>query len=395
MRRQIRTLIAAASVLTVIGALTACSESGGGTDENTYKIGVGMALSGSNAALGQDFVRFMEYAVEDVNEQYKDDGFTVELVIEDTQATAEVGLNALNKMVSVEGVPIILTAWSGVVKAMASAAEDTGTAIINVGANSPELEGAGKNLRNFFPLASVDVRGIANYIYGQGAKTAGIIAVNNVTGEGAAKVYKDTFEANGGEVVASETIEQDAVDASSQVAKVLAANPDTVHVHPLLGEASSIFKALQAQGFTGPVTTYSLAQTTAMRDASGDAMTGLLYSTLETADPNSPEVSSLVDKYLKDYGTEPAGIAYDIFMYDSIFWYAEVIKQLRAEDKEVTGENILGLIDDVKTFDNLPLQGSTTFTDNGTVVKDVVIREIKDPSDSPANDPAVATVPGE
>jgi branched-chain amino acid transport system substrate-binding protein len=380
-------------------ALTACggeSGSGGGNGEGeeTYRLGVAMALSGANAALGQDFVRFMEYAAEDVNEQYADEGFQIELVSEDTQATAEVGLNALNKLATVEEVPAVLTAWSGVVKAMAPASEDLGVALFNVGANSPELEGAGANLRNFFPLSSVDVRAMANYMAeDQGAETAGIIRVNNATGEGAAKIYEEAFEEAGGEVVAVETIEQDAVDASSQVAKVLAEDPDTVHVQALLGEFSAIFKALDEQGYEGQVTTYSGGgEAVAVREAAGDSMNDVLYTTLRTADVTSPEVTELIDRFREDHGREPAGISYDVFMYDSIFFYAEIIKQLRDRDQDVTGENILALVDDVQTFENLPLQGSTTFTDEGTVIKDVVIKRVEDFAANPADDPEVVTL---
>lgn len=389
--------------LTVAAALglTACggdsgSGGGGGDGEGveTYKLGVAMALSGANAALGQDFVRFMEYAAEDVNEQYADEGFQIELVSEDTQATAEVGLNALNKLATVEEVPAVFTAWSGVVKAMAPASEDLGVALFNVGANSPELEGAGENLRNFFPLSSVDIRALATYMAEEeGAETAAVIHVNNATGEGATQVYEEAFEGAGGEVVAVETIEQDAVDASSQVAKVLDENPDTVHVQALLGEFSAIFKALDEQGYEGQVTTYSGGgEAVAVRDAAGESMNGVLYSTLQTAAADAPEVVELVDRFRADHGREPAGISYDVFMYDSIFFYAELIKQLRDNDQEVTGENILALVDDVQTFENLPLQGSTTFTDDGTVVKPVVIKRVDDASVNPAEDPEVVTL---
>lgn len=387
--------LAAALALTACGGESGSSGgSGDGEGTETYPLGVAMALSGANAALGQDFVRFMEFAVEDVNEQYADDGFQIELASEDTQATAEVGLSALNKLATVEEVPAVFTAWSGVVKAMAPASEDLGVAVFNVGANSPELEGAGANLRNFFPLSSVDIRALATYMAEEeGAETAAIIRVNNATGEGAADIYQEAFEEAGGEVVAVETIEQDAVDASSQVSKVLSENPDTIHVQTLLGESVAVVKALDEQGADVPITSYSGVGTAiAVREASGEAINGLVYTTLAGAAAEDPQVAELVDRFVEEHGTEPAGLAYDIYMYDSVFFYAEMIKQLREQDKEVTGENILALVDEVKTFDNLPLQGSTTFTEEGTVIKDVILKRIEDFTVNPAEDPEVATL---
>jgi branched-chain amino acid transport system substrate-binding protein len=397
-RRVAAVAVAAALVLTACGGEDSGSDGGSGAEgTETYKLGIAMALSGANAALGQDFVRFMEFAEADVNEQYAADGIQIELVSEDTQATAEVGLNALNKLATVEQVPAVFTAWSGVVKAMAPASEDLGVALFNVGANSPELEGAGENLRNFFPLSSVDVRAIATYMAEEeGAKTAGIIRVNNATGEGAADVYEEAFEEAGGKIVAVETIEQDAVDASSQVAKVLDAKPDTIHIQTLLGETVSVLKALDEQGADVPLTSYSgVGQAVSVRDASGSAINGLTYTTLAGASPSDPKVQALVDRFVEEHGQEPAGLAYDIYMYDSIFFYAEILKQLLENGDEVTGENILALVDEQKTFENLPLQQSTTFTETGTVIKDVIVRRIDDASVNPGDDPEVVTLTAE
>ncbi|MCU1669244.1 MAG: transporter substrate-binding protein [Blastococcus sp.] len=390
---------AAVAVAAALG-LTACgggSGSGGGSasgGNDTYKMGVAMALSGANAALGQDFVRFIQYGVDDANKQYASDNFKIEMVSEDTQATAEAGLNALNKLATVESVPAVFTAWSAVVKAMAPASEDLGVALFNIGANSPDLEGAGANLRNFFPLASVDVRAVATYMAKEkGAKKAAIIRVNNATGEGAAKVYKDAFEKAGGKVVATETIEQDAVDASSQVAKVLAAKPDTIHVQTLLGESSAVMKALQEQGAKVPITTYSgVGEAVAVRQASGDALNGVIYTTLGGAKVTDPKVKELVARFVKDQGREPAGISYDVYMYDSVFFYAEIIKKLRANGDEVNGKNILKLVDSQRDFSNLPLEGSTSFTHAGTVIKDVILKKIEDASKNPGEDPEVVTI---
>jgi branched-chain amino acid transport system substrate-binding protein len=359
----------------------------------TYKMGVAMALSGSQAALGQDFVTFVKYGVEDANKEYKKDGFQIDLVTEDTAGTADVGLKAFNKLASIEQAPVVFTAWSAVVKAMAPASKDVGVALINSGANSPELEGAGENLRNFFPLASNDVAAVSTYMAEhEKKKRAAIIHVDNATGQGAAEVYKKSFEKAGGEIVATESIRQDAVDASAQVAKVLAAKPDTIHVHALLGEAPVIFKALREQGSTVPLTTYAgLGEAVAVRTASGAAMDGLIYTTLANTSPEDPKIASLVERFKKEKNREPAGLSYDVYMYDSAFFFAELIKGIRAADKPVTGENILKAIDDTDSFP-LPLQRSTEFTDTGIVRKQVILKKIGTTADNPARDKAIATI---
>jgi branched-chain amino acid transport system substrate-binding protein len=359
----------------------------------TYKMGVAMALSGSQSALGQDFVTFVKYGIEDANTQYQKDGFKIDLVTEDTAGTADVGLKAFNKLASVEQTPVVFTAWSAVVKAMAPAAKDVGVALINSGANSPELEGAGDNLRNFFPLASNDVAAVSTYMAKtQKKKRAAIIRVDNATGQGAAEVYKKSFEAAGGKVVAEETIRQDAVDASAQVAKVLAAKPDTIHIHALLGEAPVIFKALKESGSTVPITTYAgLGEAVAVRTAAGSSMDGVIYTTLANTSPTNPKIKALVDRFTKDKGREPAGLSYDVYMYDSAFFYAEIVKALRAAKKPVDGKNILDTIDHTASFP-LPLQQSTQFTPTGIVRKPVILKKISDAKANPAADEVLTTI---
>lgn len=362
-------------------ALTACGGSGGGAGEvdgvTTYKLGAAMALSGGQGALGNDFVQYMQYGVEAANQQYAADGIRIELVAEDTQATAEIGVAALNKLASVENAPMVVTAWSAVVKAMAPMAEDLGVAVVNTGANSPELEAASDALANFFPLASLDVEALGTYMAEkEGKRRAAIIYIDNATGQGAKDIYREAFEAGGGQVVAVESIAPDAVDASSQVAKIAAANPDTVHVHTLSNEGPVVLRALRDQGITAQVTTYAgVAEDAAARQASGQAANGLIYTSVASVGSSDPNVAAIVERFKQDKGREAPGLSYGIYMYDSVFLYAEAIKRLRASGREVTGENIIQVF---REGTPLPvrLQGEAIFTDTLTIRKPIDLKRI-------------------
>ncbi|MQA16844.1 MAG: ABC transporter substrate-binding protein, partial [Pseudonocardiaceae bacterium] len=365
---------------------------GWGLGQTTYKMGWAMPLSGSEASLGRPFTTFAEYGVEAVNERYAAEGFQIELVTEDTQATAEVGVTAVTKLATVESVPVVFTAWSAVVKAMAPTAESLGVGVVNNGANSPELAGASEMLVNFFPLSSVSVSGVANYMATKGGKQrAAVIYIDNATGQGAAQVYKKEFEAAGGQVVAMESLDQRAIDASAQVAKVKAANPDTIQVQVLLGEAPVVLKELHRQGVDAQITTYAgPGQATSVRKASGEAMNGVIYTDTTAVTPEDPKFAALVERYKQEEGQAPPGLAYMAYMYDSPFLFAEAIMHLREQGKEVTGEN---LVDAVRagTFE-VPLQRKVDFTEQLTVEKPVTLKRITDPSAPTTADKVVATV---
>src|SRR4029450_3653156 len=90
----------------------------------TYKFGLAMPLSGSQALYGTDQVKAAEAAVAPLNATGGINGKKLEMIPLDTQADPQVGINAVNRLVSVEKVPVFITAWSSVVRAVAPIAND-------------------------------------------------------------------------------------------------------------------------------------------------------------------------------------------------------------------------------------------------------------------------------
>lgn len=352
----------------------------------TFKFGVAMPLTGSQAALGEEFVRWIERGTEQVNEEYD---FDVEMVTEDTQATAEVGLNALNRLSQVEGVPIVFTAWSSVVQAMAPVAADLDVALVNSGANDPTLAGVAE-LVNMFPLASVDIRALTTWAREvQEYERAAIIYIDNATGEGSADLYEEVFTDLGGEVVAVESVRPESVDVSAQVARALDADPDIVHVHVLATEEPVVIRELDAQGYDGDMSTYSIAEFADVREAAGEAMAGMYYSTLSPE--QTPDIEEAVQWYEETYGSAPA-ISYDVYQEASPFFYAQVLDHLCETGQEPTGENITQAVQEIGTF-QLPSIGEVTVREDGTVTLPVRIKQVgEDPSQGAAEDEVVHEV---
>src|SRR5690606_9857482 len=137
-----------------------------------------------------DLIRYAEYGVEDANKELAQHNIRLEIVAEDTAGTAEQGVIALNKLANIEETPVVLTAYSAVVNALAPLAEDLGVAVVNIGAQSPRLAGASPNLVNFFPLATVNVEGVAAYLHEQGKTRAGVIYVDNEGGIAPSEEFK-------------------------------------------------------------------------------------------------------------------------------------------------------------------------------------------------------------
>jgi branched-chain amino acid transport system substrate-binding protein len=115
-----------------------------------------MPLSGTQALFGADQVKAAQMGVADINAKGGVNGKPLEMILIDTQADPQLGINAAKRFVSVDKLPIFLTSWSAVVKAVAPIANREKVLELSVGANSPEIATLGDYVYTTFPLADVD-----------------------------------------------------------------------------------------------------------------------------------------------------------------------------------------------------------------------------------------------
>src|SRR5580700_467320 len=151
--------------------------------QDAFKFGLAMPLTGSQALYGQDQVKAAEWAVAEINKAGGINGKKLEMIVLDTQADPQLGIQMANRLVSVEKVPAFVTAWSAVVKAVAPIANDNHVVELSVGANSPDIAKLGDYVYTTFPLADIDITAVAKYaVTSMGKKKAAVIYINNETG---------------------------------------------------------------------------------------------------------------------------------------------------------------------------------------------------------------------
>ena len=97
----------------LMGALAATAMSLSAAWAQDIKIGANLPMSGPNAEYGELFSSAAAIAVEHANAD-KMLSRKLVMLIEDSQATPQQGLVAMNKLVNVEKVPYVLSAFTGV-----------------------------------------------------------------------------------------------------------------------------------------------------------------------------------------------------------------------------------------------------------------------------------------
>ena len=102
-----RALLQGAGGLGLVGTL---AERAGAQGKETLKLGITEPLTGSEAGYGADFVTVMRMATKDVNDAGGINGHPLELVVIDTQASPQLGINAANRLATIDKIPMFITA---------------------------------------------------------------------------------------------------------------------------------------------------------------------------------------------------------------------------------------------------------------------------------------------
>jgi branched-chain amino acid transport system substrate-binding protein len=345
--------------------------------QDSFRFGLAMPLTGSQALYGQDQVKAAEWAVAEINKAGGINGKKFEMVVLDTQADPQLGIQMVNRLTSVEKVPAFVTAWSAVVKAVAPIANDNKVVELSIGASSPDVATLGEYVYTTFPLADVDIAAVAKYAATtMGKKRAAVVYINNETGIVASQVYKKVFAASGGQIVAEETYDPKATDFTGALLKVRASNPEIIHLQGLVSDTPQVIAQMRQLGLNVPVTSYSVAFNPKLIEQLGAAAEGVIATSLAPGPEDSDKVKEYVERWKKDAGREPNGLPYTQYLYDAPYLVAAIFKSLESKKIPATGENFRKEMLAIKTFD-LPLTGKITLSDDHTVKKPVYLMEVK------------------
>jgi branched-chain amino acid transport system substrate-binding protein len=363
----------------LLSAVLACSVSAHAQapTKEPLKFGLAMPLTGSQALFGADQVKAAQWAVQDINAKGGIDGHPLEMVLLDTQADPRLGINAVNRLINVDKVPVFATAWSAVVKAVAPVANRSKVLELSVGANSPEIAKLGDYVYTTYPLADVDVRAQARYARTNLKKDkAAVLYIHNDSGVEGARVYREAFEQAGGKVVAFEAYDAQATDYTGAILKLRSANPDIIHIQGLVSDLPQVVSQLRQLGLKQPVSTYSAGYNPKVVEQLGAAAEGMMVSALAPSAEQKPEVAAFVQRWQQTEKRIPNGLPYTQYLYDVPYLIGALYGHLLKTKQPLTGENMQKALVAIGKVD-LPLTGTLEMTKDHRVNKPVYLYEVK------------------
>ena len=282
----------------------------------TVKIGFMGTLSGPAGALGQDQYDAFMLGIEHAGGKLG--GATVQVIKEDDQLKADLGVQLAQKLIERDKVDVITgVTFSNVMMAVHKPITDANVLLVGSNAGPSPLTGKGCH-RNFFSTSWNNDslhESMGQHANDAGYKKVYLLAPNYQAGKDALSGFKRMYK---GTVVDEVYTTVNQPDYSAEIAQLQAAKPDAIYVFYPGGMGVNFVKQYQQAGLLGKLpmlSTSTVDGTTlpALKDIAVGAVTGSPYS----PDIDNPQNKKFVEDFRKKYNRVPslyAAQSYDAAM---------------------------------------------------------------------------------
>ncbi len=334
---------------------------------DAISIGVVLPLTGHLASTGQLMKQGHELALNEINDAQLGDT-KLKFIIEDDATTPEGAVAAFNKLIHEDGVSIILgPATSSATQTAFPIAQENQVVAFSATAGARGLSGIGDFVFQMPPRGDL---WIANGVkVGQEKlryqRVAKMYDETDLFSTDRDKTFQETLEANGIEVLTTETFMSGDTDFSEQLTRIKMLNPDAVFVSALPPEKPKVLIQAHQLGLSVPFIITSLTE--AEVQAAGGAAEGALTFGSWLITDDTPGNQAFVENYRTVYHTDPSGFAVSPYMATYIL--AEAIKNAQSTDAAAIRDALMSIRD----FDTIVGKFSFDADGNGVYNPKMVI----------------------
>ncbi len=353
-------------LLTLLAVMSGCAKK-----QDEIKIGAVLCLTGSGAPYGEDALRGIQLAVEDIEGSEGMDDKPIRLIVEDDQTDPTISATATSKLINQDKVEVIIgPVTSSSMLAAAPTAERAKVVMISPGASNPNITEAGDYIFRNWISDKLEGRAMARYIYSdEGVGRVAIIYINNDYGTGLANVFKAYYESLGGEITAMEMYDQGDTDFRSQLVKVQSRRPERIYIPGYYREMALLLKQAKELGIGIEFRSVVTFEEDKLLELAGETAEGVIYSS-PYYNPASLDstVSRFVSQFRERFGRTPgifAAHGYDAMM---------LIYSVLLSGNQYSATAIKDGLYSIKNYHGV--SGITTFDQNGDVLKPVSIKRV-------------------
>ena len=297
---------------------------------------------------------------------------TINYINEDDTGLPEVGASAVHKLIDQDKVIGIIGAQTSMVSlAIAPVLQAAGIPMISPSSTNEKVTLVGDYIFRSCFLDAFQGRVMANYVWNTlKLKTAAVLYDNaNDYNMGIAQIFKTSFEALGGKVVAYEayTNEATTVDYKPQLTNIKAANPEFLYLPNYYNGVALQLKQARQMGLNAPAGGGDAWDSPDLVTIGGAAVEGAIFTNNFSKDDPNPLVQNFITSYTTKFGEAPAGVS--SLAYDATGLLLDAFKTCGS----IKGSDIR---DAMKNTTFSGIGGAYKFDENRNPVKSAVIIKI-------------------
>lgn len=331
------------------------------------KLGAVLPLTGDVASYGRAAQNGIDLAVSEINARGGVNGKPIQVVYEDDQGQASRAISAMEKLVSIDKVPLIMgSAASSVTLAMCPVANRNKVVLITPISSSQELTGnCGEYFFRVCPSDVVQARMMADWMHGEGRRRVGLLYVKNSWGQGLRDEFTKHFTSLGGTIVREESCNEGDRDLRAQLNKLAAAKPEAIYGITYGREGGAMLRQLREMGRTVPVYGADVWGSPELVESARDAAKGVRI--IVPAKLESELYREFERKFTERHKSPPD--VYASYAYDMMNLIASALQNGNSPETLRTA---------IATAKHVGVTGETRFDENGDVLgKGFERRELK------------------
>jgi branched-chain amino acid transport system substrate-binding protein len=360
------------SVLVLSFALTGCRTA----SQNEIKIGLNVELTGGIPTVGNSSKNGATFAVDEVNSngglEVNGKKYKVVLDIQDSEDKGDSAAAVTQKFATDSSILAMVgpNASRNAIPA-AAVAEASKLLMITPWSTNPETTKGKKYIFRACFIDSFQGAVDAKFALGQlKAKTASILYdITDDAMVGQAVQFKQTFEENGGKIVAYETSSKGDKDFTSQLTKIVAGKPDMLFFPAQYTTAPLEIQQVRDLGYKGPIIGTDGWMSPEIIKIGGKYMEGTYFSSHYSADIATPVAQKYIQAYKVKYGDVPDDVA--SLTYDAFGLLFQAIKTAGKLDREA----IRNAFASIPQYEGVT--GTMKFNGTGDPIKSAVIIKIE------------------
>ena len=376
-KKKILAITTAVVGVAMMGALfTGCSSSKGNDKE--IKVGANFEVTGGVANYGNQALKGIKLAIKQANENGGVLGKQINLIVADNKSEASEAANAATKLISQDGVKVLLgPATTSNMLAASQIATDNKIPAITPTATNPKITVENGQVKPYIfrscfidPLQGEVMADFATKTLN--VKTAAIyVDSSSDYSKGLAEVFAKKFAEAGGTIVAQESFLQKDQDFKSTLTKLKASNPEVIFIPAYYEEVGKIVKQARELGINAKLLGADGWDDSKLVDIAGaQPLNGTYFCSHYSEQDNDANVKDFIAAYKAEYGEEPNVFA--ALGYDAGKMLVDAIKRAGSDDPEKIRQAL------AETKDLQVGTGIITMDANHDPIKSAVVLEMKD-----------------